>query len=309
MWNGFDTNGAIREGTLFGVAAEHCHRTGRDKAPRQSPAKGTTKPQEAPRKPAPGMSPDEVFARCEPATNGHGYIAAKRAAGVPLDGLRVLPADDPLPIQGERMAGALVVPAYGPDGGLQSLQFIPRPPGKKMNLSGAPMAGASFTVGELVPGGVAYIVEGIGQAWACWQATGAAAVVCFGAGNVARVAGDLRQRDASARLVLVPDVGKEASAEKIAGDVGAAVAVMPEGWPNNADVNDLAQRDGLDVLEVLLEGATEPPRSEPRYKLLGSADLAALPPLAWCVRGVLPPTRSRDESNATDPSQFCAGRV
>ncbi|MBK7053188.1 MAG: hypothetical protein IPH54_22455 [Rhodoferax sp.] len=44
-----------------------------------------------------------------------------------------------------------------------------------------------FTVGELVPGGVVYIVEGIGQAWAVWQATGAA-VVCFGASNMGKVA-------------------------------------------------------------------------------------------------------------------------
>src|SRR5207249_5007654 len=52
--------------------------------------------------------------------------------------------------------------------------------------------------------------------------------------------------------------GKEQDADKIAREVGAAVAVMPEGWPNNADVNDLAQRDGADVLAQLLESAREP---------------------------------------------------
>jgi putative DNA primase/helicase len=60
--------------------------------------------------------------------------------------------------------------------------------------------------------------EEIGQAWARWQATGASAEVCFGWGNVARVAAGLRQRDATARLVLVPDTGKEAAAAKIAQD-------------------------------------------------------------------------------------------
>lgn len=64
---------------------------------------------EPPRKPAPGMSPAEVWARCEQATNEHPYIMGKRAAGVPLDGLRVLPAGDGLRIAGEPMAGALVV--------------------------------------------------------------------------------------------------------------------------------------------------------------------------------------------------------
>jgi hypothetical protein len=150
------------------------------------------------------------------------------------------------------------------------------------------MAGGAFIVGELVPGGTAYLCEGIGAAWACWKATGAAAVVCFGWGRVRAVAADLRQRDATARLVLVPDVGKEEDAARIARDVGAAVAAMPEGWPANADFNDLAQREGFDALEVLLAGAIAPPQPEPRYRLLNPADLQALPALAWCVRGVLP---------------------
>jgi hypothetical protein len=63
---------------------------------------------------------------------------------------------------------------------------------------------------------------------------------------------------------------------------------MPPGWPQNSDVNDLVQRDGGDALAALLESATEPHKPEPRYKLLGADDLRDLPPLAWCVRGVLP---------------------
>ena len=114
-------------------------------------------------------------------------------------------------------------------------------------------------MGELVPGGVTYIVEGIGQAWACWQATNCAAVVCFGAGNMGKVAKALRERDPSARLVVVPDVGKEAQALAIAKEVNGFVVTMPDGWEKNSDVNDLAQRDGMDVLEVLLSSASEPP--------------------------------------------------
>jgi hypothetical protein len=98
----------------------------------------------------------------------------------------------------------------------------------------------------------------------------------------------MRERDPSARLVLVPDAGKEQDAAKIAADVGAAIAAMPDGEANNFDANDLAQRDGGDVLALLLESATEPPKPAPRYKLLGSADLHALPPLQWRVCGVLP---------------------
>ena len=287
VWRSIKPGKGVGAGTLFRMAAEHGWRMGEGK-PQQKAVQATKKAAEPPRKPAPGMSPAEVWNRCEAATVGHPYIVAKGAAGVPLDLLRVVPAGDGLRIAGQNMAGALVVPAYGPEG-LQSLQLIPPPgAGKKLNLPGAPMGGTSFVVGEVVPGGVVHVCEGIGQAWACWQATGNAAVVCFGWSNVGKVAADLRQRDAAARLVLVPDVGKEESAAEIAQAVGAAVAYMPQGEPQNFDASDLAQRDGHDVLAGLLEDATEPPKPEPRYKLLGADELRNLPPLAWRVRGVLP---------------------
>ena len=287
VWRSIKPGKGVGAGTLFRMAAENGWRMGEGK-PQQRAAQAPKKAAEPPRKPAPGMSPAEVWNRCEAATAAHRYITAKAAAGVPLGALRVVPAGDPLRIAGQGMAGALVVPAYGPQG-LQSLQLIPPPgAGKKLNLPGAPMAGASFTVGEVVPGAPLYLCEGIGQAWACWQATGNAAVVCFGWGNVGKVAADLRQRDAAARLILCPDAGKEESAAEIAQAVGAAVCLMPQGEETNFDANDLAQRDGHDVLAALLEAATEPPKPEPRYKLLGADELRNLPPLAWRVRGVLP---------------------
>ena len=292
VWNSIRRADGVTDATLYRTAASHGWRIGGDR-----PAQAPKKPAEPARKVAPGTSAVEVWSRCEPATNAHPYITAKHAAGVPLDGLRVVSDGDHLTVQGEPMAGALVVPVTRADGTLSSLQFIAPPevavrlkakdkPGK-LNLPGSPLQGF-FTVGELLPAGVVYLCEGIGQAWTCWQETGAAAVVCFGWGRIRAVAAELRRHDASARLVLVPDVGKESDAEKIAAEVGAAVARMPEGWPKNADVNDLRQRDGPDAALAMLEAASNPPEPEPRYKLLGSADLAALPPLAWRIRGVLP---------------------
>ena len=295
-WRSFKPGKGVGEGTLFKIAAEKGWRMGADK-PQRPVRTNATRLMEKPRKPAADMGAEEVWSRCEAATNAHPYIMQKRAAGVSLDGLRVVPAGDALRIGGEPMAGSLVVPVIRTDGTVSSLQFITPPdvaarlkaqgkPGK-LNLPGAMLEGW-HSVGDVVPGGVVHICEGIGQAWACWQATGAAAVVCFGWGRVRAVAAELRQRDASARLVLVPDVGKETDAAKIALEVDASVVNMPDGWPQNSDVNDLAQRDGGDVLAALLEAATEPPKPEPRYKLLTGAELAVLPALVWRVRGVLP---------------------
>jgi putative DNA primase/helicase len=290
VWRSIKAGRGVGEGTLYRVAAAHGWSDTSEAPPRPAP-----KPATAKTPPAPAMDPAVIWSRCEAATPRHAYIQSKGATAAPLDGLRVAPAGDPLRIMGESMAGALVVPVLRPGGELASLQLITvgetaerlKANGKptKLNLPGASVEGW-FTVGALLPGGVAYLCEGIGTAWAVWMATGRAAVVCFGAGNMGKVAQALRQQDSAAHLVLCPDVGKEA--QTIAAAVGGAVAAIPEGWPNNSDLHDLGQRDGFDVVAALLDNAQEPPKAEPRFKLLTCDQLRDLPPLAWCVRGVLP---------------------
>ncbi len=285
VWHSIRRADGIGPGTLFKAAAQ-AGWTPESRRPRVAPTKAAQRPAEPARAPRPGMDAAAVWARCKPAPSDHPYITAKQGRPV---GLRVVPEADLLRIAGASVAGWLVVPVVPLAGGEPtSLQFIPPPgAGKKLNLPGASVAGV-FIVGDMATGGAVFVCEGIGQAWACWMATGCAAVVAFGWGRVRGVAAELRQRDATARLVLVPDVGKEAEAETIAREVAGSSVGLPEGWPINADVNDYAQREGFDALESLLSGASEPAAPEHRFKLLGRDDLAALPPLEWRVRGVLP---------------------
>lgn len=294
-WRSFKSGKGIGEGTLFSIARDYGGVSGISLQP--SPKALNRSNVETPVKPRAGMGAAEIWERCEPASLDHPYIIKKKAAGVPLDGLRVVPAGDPLTLQGESMAGALVVPVWRETGELSTLQVI-APPAvaeklkakskpDKLNLPAHPVEGF-FTVGEIAEGQPVYIVEGIGTAWACWQDTGSPSVVCFGAGNMAKVAAKLRKQHPEGKLVLVPDVGKESQAAAIAAEVSAFVALMPAGWASNSDVHDLAQSEGMDVLEALLTSATEPPKPAPRYKLLGGEDLRSLPPLAWRVAGVLP---------------------
>ena len=299
-WRSFKPGRGVGVGTLFKIADEHGHRASlgdsRVSTPNRlhqtRPAQARNRPSAPAKPPRPSPGAAAVWKRCKPATAEHGYIVAK--GGTP-EGLRVVPEGDSLTIGGQRMAGALVVPVLALAGGEPvSLQFIAPPDmaatwkaaGKpaKLNLPGASVAGV-FIVGDMLPGGTVYVCEGIGQAWACWKATGCAAVVCFGWGRVRGVAAELRQRDASARLVLVPDVGKEQKAETIAHEVAGSFIELPEGLEQNDDVNDFAKREGVDALEALLSAPLAP---EQRFKLLGAADLRALPPLAWRVRGVMP---------------------
>ena len=274
-WRSIKADGGVTAATLHYIAREHGYSD--SMKPRQGlkSAAGALPKREHTQ--APAMSPAAVWGRCEPATWEHAYIARKGAAGVPLAALRVVPEGDALRIAGQSVVGWLVVPARGADGELQSLQFVPPGAGKKLNLPGASMAGARHIVGEPQEGRPLYLVEGIGQAWACWQATGRRAVVCFGWGNVGRVAAQLREREPTAALVLVPDTGKEADADKLARELQCAVAKLPEGEPANFDANDYARREGGDALAALLEGATEPPKPEPLLKPVDVAGVIANP--------------------------------
>jgi putative DNA primase/helicase len=291
-------DGGISSGTLFRAAFDegwtYPAKTRSNGHKRHSDAPQAVQPAKAARAQSAANAAMECWRRFSDATADHSYIVAKQ--GRP-DGLRVVPPDDPMTIRGERMSGWLVVPISNATGMLVSLQFIASPeiaarlkhndiPGK-LNLPGASMSG-SFTVGELEPQGVAYLAEGIGTAWACWKATGRAAVVCFGWGLVKARAAELRERFPALTIVIVPDVGKESQAEEISLLVQGKVAAMPEGWSTNSDLCDLGLRDGFDAVEAALSIAKEPPKPEPHYKLLTSADLRCLPPLAWCIKRVLP---------------------
>nr|ART39507.1 J284 [uncultured bacterium] len=274
-WHSFRADGGIGPGTLFYLAKAEGNWRPDPNAPRPPPPTPAELAQRAAviaaaeaerkRKSAipvdPDFTPAAIWARCLPATADYSYIVAKN--GRP-DGLRVVPDGDCLRQMRESLAGWLVVPVSR-DGTLITLQFIAptdvaarlKAAGKpsKLNLYRHPIDGC-FIVGECPPGGVAYIVEGIGAGWAAHQATGNAAIVAFGWGNVRSEAQAQRDRDPTARLVLVPDVGKEDEARVIARELGAAVAALPDGWPKNSDIGDYAQREGVDALRALLMAAT-----------------------------------------------------
>ncbi len=248
--------------------------------PRPQPiAKPTTTQPKAVKSPQ-GMNPVEVRALGVAADVSDAYV--HRKGGKP-DGLKIYPASaPPLVIRGQNVAGSLMVPCWdGAD--LKTLQFIPPDGGDKLNLPGASFGSGFFTVGEVTDR--AYICEGIGQAWACNTATGAAAVVCFGAGRMATVSKVLREKFPAASLVIVPDRGKEVQAATIAAAVNGSWIEMPAAKPTNYDCNDYASEYGTEALAALLERPQGPPM---RYRLLTDTDLCKLPPMQWRVKGVLP---------------------
>ena len=296
VWRSF-SDGPVKAATLYGMAftanwndpAKQRH-NGHGKHQAFSAAAEPIRSQQTP--PRLDKSISGLWERSIPATGEHTYILAKR--GQP-DGLRIVGAGNTATIAGQSIAGWLVVPALSLDGDLRTLQLIPPPDiaarlkaadkQTKLNMPGASFGDGMFIVGEIAESAQIFIVEGIGQAWACWQATGSAAVVCFGAGRMSTVTDLLRTHHPELRLVVVPDRGKEIQAAEIARAVLCEWVELPSDKPTNYDVNDFAAEYGADELAVMLDKPKTPPQ---RFRLLTPSDLATLPPVKWLVRGVLP---------------------
>lgn len=239
-------------------------------------------------------APAALWSRCAPAPADHGYLSRK---GMAPDGLRIAPAG--LTIAGHDCADWLALPVWNlSTGELQSVQLAsPEAGPPKLSLPGCRIAGGALAVHQDAPegrpspeafaGGVAYLAEGAATAASLYQATGRAAVACFGKGNVDTIARALRQHYPGLRLVLVPDAGAEHQAAAVAAGIGGPVAwvALPEDCPPNFDANDYAAAHGLDALAELLKHERTPPQ---RFRLLSPAELASRPAVRWLARGVLP---------------------
>lgn len=207
-------------------------------------------------KAAPRLDPAALWTEFKPADGLHGYIAAKN--GNP-EGLRVVPDGVPLRIAGHHVVGWLAVPALSLDGAFRTLQFIPPEPDKpKLSLPGAQFGDGMFIVGNLAEGDRIFIVEGIGQAWACWRATGHTTTVTFGAGRMLVVAEALRRKFPDKRLILAPDRGKEHQAAEVARAIEGEWCELPADRPSNYDAADFAAEHGDEDLAELLAQTKRP---------------------------------------------------
>ncbi len=280
-WNSFK-NGGIGASTLFHLARESGWRDDEDAQPKRTESRQNERSSAKAGDP-PLHDPEMLWQACKPATAGHEYIARK--LGLP-DGLRVYSGQ--MTIAGHLIDGALVLPARSlSSGALASLQFIL--PDRKLFLPGCKLPpDACHVIGGKLEGAESVAVcEGVGQAWSAFQATGKPAVVCFGAGRMAGVSDALAGAFPGVRQIIIADTGKETQCEAIARKCSGAWVEMPDGSPQNFDLNDYHKERGLQAVADLLAAAKG---YQPRFKLLTARDLANLPPVRWRVRGVLPET-------------------
>ncbi len=205
---------------------------------------------------------ETIWASAQPASPDHPYLQRK---GIGAHGARVT---------GD---GRLVVPLYGRDGRLSSLQYIDHD-GSKLFHPGSQTSGKFWMLGTMDEPGTLYVAEGFATAATIHETTGRPCVVAYSASNLVPVTGILREMYGAAQdIVIVADndtsgVGQR-YAEQASAKHGARVVVPPI---DGMDANDYS-RSGHDLASLLL-----PPADD---WLIPADVFSAKPaPISWLIK-------------------------
>jgi phage/plasmid primase-like uncharacterized protein/KaiC/GvpD/RAD55 family RecA-like ATPase len=179
---------------------------------------------------------ETIWENAAPASADHPYLKRK---GVQPHGAR---------ITGD---GRLMLPLFGADGKLSSLQYIDAE-GRKLYHPGAEAGGKFWIVGTLDTPGALYVAEGFATAATVHEVTGRPCAVAYSASSLPTVTGALRELYGEAQdMVIVADHDAHGVGQKYADQASAkygARVVMPpiEGM----DANDYLQ-SGHDLAGLL----------------------------------------------------------
>ena len=179
-----------------------------------------------------------IWSQASAASADHPYLKRK---GVQPHGAR---------ITGD---GRLMLPLFGQDGTLCSLQYIDVE-GGKLYHPGGQTGGKFWMLGTMDEPGTLYVAEGFATAATIHETTGRPCVVSYSASSIVPVTGSLREMyGISQDIVIVADHDKHGVGQKYADQASAkygARVVMPpiEGM----DANDYAQA-GHDLTGLLVQ--------------------------------------------------------
>ncbi len=170
--------------------------------------------------------------------------------------------------------GNLVIPAYDGDGKIVNVQRVPGAAGqKKLWTTGGKAADVFFPVCSRKDGPL-YIGEGIATMLSVYEATGAACLSVFQAGNLLGVAKlarekfpkrdiiiagdeDTTKKDADGNIVkrMPSENAGRIKAMKAAEAIGARCVICPEVDERSTDFDDLRRARGKDAVRKALEAA------------------------------------------------------
>ncbi len=206
---------------------------------------------------------ETIWSSAQGASPEHPYLQRK---GIGVHGARVT---------GD---GRLVVPLYGQDGQLSTLQYIAHD-GTKLYHPGGQTGGKFWMIGTTDEPGSIYIAEGFATAATIHEATHRPVVVAYSASNLVPVTGSVREMYGQAQdIVIVADNDASGVGQRYAEQASAkhgARFIIP---PVEGDANDYAQAGG-DLRDLLMPAASGD-------WLIHADDFSAQPaPISWLVKG------------------------
>lgn len=190
--------------------------------------------------------------------------AATWQAAAPAQGHPYLCAKGIGPHIARERAGWLVIPVFDRAGAIQSVQSV-SPTGEKRFLPGGKKRGGRCWLGAPSEPGPLVLCEGYATGASIHEATGWPVCVAFDAGNLLRVAPDVREQFPGAKLVIAGDddrategnPGRTKALE--AAKAVQGVAVFPSfASDQGTDFNDMAQQAGPEAVRRMIVGMVQP---------------------------------------------------
>ena len=209
---------------------------------------------------------EHSWAASVPADPEHPYLKRK---GIQPNGARVT---------GD---GRLIVPLYGEDGAMTSVQFID-PHGQKSYQKAGKVAGSFCILGEIEKNKTIYIGEGFATCATVHEVSGNACVVAYSASNLIKVAGIMRRQYGPMQSIVIvadndeSDTGRN-SAEQASAKHGVSFVIPPV----KGDANDY-HLAGNDLMALL-----DPPKDT--SWLIKADDFCLEPaPIKWLLKSWIP---------------------
>jgi len=155
----------------------------------------------------PFTSPNNAISKRQRARENGGIASAQAIwkSCIEDDGQHPYAARKGVQLPGCRQKGSrLLIPMTDIDGQIQTLQLI-APDGNKRMAPGAPTRGAAYRIGSVEHSEIILIVEGAATGASVHAETVSPVVCAMSAGNLLRVATDLRDRFPDAEMIVLGD--------------------------------------------------------------------------------------------------------
>jgi phage/plasmid primase-like uncharacterized protein len=212
------------------------------------------------------------------------YSVAAKEAQVLFDNAVPVVAHDYLtnkgikPNMARMFGGKLLIPVYGADGEIQSVQAIFSDGAKRFH-SGGKMAGGHCWIGDPSVGETLLVAEGFATADSLNEATGYAVCIAFSAGNLKTITQMIASQYIGKKIVICADNDSSGVGMSKAKECGVDI-VLPT---INGDFNDMMSELGIDAVREIIFG-----KVKPEELFVAIEDMMAnISKPDWLIKGIL----------------------